>query len=387
MKPCKDIKKIIEFYLKPIFMAYILLVATGTFETQAQTLITEDKPAMDTLRKAVDLLYNFQFEKSEATARKIKPKYGSHPGYLLYSGLLSFWKHFPISAKPIEYKNYIKILNIVISQSENLTKKYPKSPEPDFFNLMANLMLGRHQSEDGEYIKAVNSTRKAYGFIKKGFDIKNIYPEYYFTTGLYNYYRVAFPENHPLYKSFTVFFPDGNKAQGIKELEIASQKSVFSKAESLAFLTMISLRDELNIPQALKFATILHENYPLNWLFSMIYGECLLTSKKPDLAEPIFSKLLMRTESSALLSGYYLKGLYEKQKGNPDAAKWAFQKGLMYGKSKDRLSKGYMGLCYNELGKIANDEGKKDWAKKYFGLALDNCSYKKVKEDAEAAGF
>jgi hypothetical protein len=132
---------------------------------------------------------------------------------------------------------------------------------------------------------------------------------------------------------------------------------------------------------------MLRENYPSNWLFSILYAECLLESKKPDLAEPIVAKLMMRNESAALLSGYYLKGLNEIQKGNIDAGKWSFQKALAYGKTKDRLTKGFVGLCYGELGKIAREEGKSDWTKKYFKRALDNCSFKKVKQDAKAAGF
>jgi hypothetical protein len=358
-----------------------------SYGSNAQVLILDDKAALDSMKKGVDLVYNFQFEKADQTVKKLKPKYGNHPSFLLFYSIFNFYKNFPIGSKPKEYSSYIKSLNDVILQSEKLKKKHPKSPEPDFYNMMGNLMLARHQSEDGEYIKAVNSTRKAYGFIKKGFDLKKVNSEFYFSTGLYNYYRIAFPENHPIYKSFTVFFPIGDKVLGLKDLEIAIQKSLFSKAEAMVFSTLIYLRDEYNIPQSLKYATMLRENYPSNWLFSILYAECLLESKKSDLAEPIIAKLLMRNESAALLSGYYLRGLDEIQKGNIDAAKWSFQKALAYGKSKDRLTKGFVGLCYGELGKIARDEGKLDWTKKYFKQALDNCSFKKVKQDAKASGF
>ena len=370
-----------------IILLGIILNLGLTVNADAQTLMLEDKPALDSIKKSVDLVYNFQFEKAEATIKKLKPKYGNHPAYHLFFCIMNFWKLFPIGAKPKEYQNYIKSLNYVISLSEKLKDKYPKSPEPEFYNMMANLILARHQSEEGEYIKAVNATRKGYGFIKKGFEWKTTYPEFYLSTGLYNYYRIAFPENHPLYKSFTVFFPDGNKAQGIKELEIASTKSLFAKVEALVFLSMIFMRDEYNIPQAIKYATVLHETYPSNWMFSVVYAECLLELKKPELTEPIINALLGRQEVAALLGGYYLKGLYEKTQGNVEAAKWSFQKAIMYGKTKDRLTKGYLGLSFNELAKIAKEEGKRDWTKKYFRQALDNCSFKKVKMDAKAAGF
>ncbi len=352
-----------------------------SFASFGQALLMDDKPAMDSMAKAVNLVYNFQFDKAGHCLLKYKTKYPNHPAFTLFNCISHFWKSFPIGSKPKEYSAYIRNLNLVISQGEKLAEKHPKSPEPGFFIMMANLILARHHSEEGEYIKAVNETRRAYAYIKKGFEMKSVYPEYYFSTGLYNYYRVAFPENHPLYNSFTVFFPEGNKASGLKDLETATQKSIFSKAESYIFLCMIHMRDQYNIPASLKYSSSLHENYPGNWMFSIVHAECLLESQKAEQAEPIIGRLLGRNENAALLAGYYLKGLHERISGNIDGAKWAFQKALLSGTGKDRLTKGYIGLTYNELAKIAQEEGRMDFAKKYARLALENCSFKKVKEN------
>lgn len=359
----------------------ILIFLGCSLTSPGQTLLMDDKPAMDSMTRAVNLVYNFQFDKASHCLVKYKNKYTNHPAFTLFNSISHFWRSFPIGSKPKEYSTYIRNLNLVISQGEKLAEKYPKSPEPGFFIMMANLILARHHSEEGEYIKAVNETRRAYAFIKKGFELKSAYPEYYFSTGLYNYYRVAFPENHPVYNSFTVFFPEGNKASGLKDLESATQKSIFSKAESYTFLCMIYMRDQFNIPASLKYSTALHENYPENWIFSIVHAECLLESQNKEQAESIISRLLGRNEPFALLAGYYLKGLHERMIGNTDGAKWAFQKALMSATAKDRLSKGYVGLTYNEMAKIAQEEGQLEFAKKYARQALDNCSFKKVKEN------
>lgn len=366
--------------LAPIFLMGFPSAVTS------QSLILNDKLAIDSLKKGIEYIYNFQFEKSDVAVKRVKQKYPGHPALLLYQSVQDFWQYFPINGSK-RFAAYQRNLTSCIAEAEKMAIKFPKQPEVEFFNMMANLLLARHLSEDGEYIKAVNHTRKAYTFIKRGFEYKNQYAEFYFSTGLYNYYREAFPENHPLYKPFTIFFPGGNKSLGLKELEIASQKALFARPEALGFLTGIYLRDEYNLPLATKYATQLYESYPDNWLYSVLFGECMAENKKPDLAETISDRLLGRNESCALLGGYYIKGLVERQRGNVDAAKWAFQKALQYGKTKDRLTRGYVGLCYNELGKIARSEGKLDWAKKYFGLALENCSFKKVKQDAKANGF
>ena len=365
----------------------LLAILLNVSSAGAQGLLLDDKPALDSVKASVQYLYNFQFDRSVKSLTRYKTKYASHPGFLLLSCIRNYWKYFPIGARSKEFEAYKKDLNQVVRLSEAMMKKYPKSPEPGYYFMTANLMLARHHSEEGEYITAVNETRKAYPLIKKGFSLKSSFPDFYFTTGLYNYYRVAFPENHPLYSAFTVFFPDGNKEQGLKELAVACDKSYFSSAEARVFLCSISLRDYYDVPKAMEHAAVLHKLYPNNWVFSILYGECLLEAGKKEEAGPVIRNLLGRSENGALLSGYYLQGFQERLSGQKDAAKWNWQKALMYGKSTDRLTKGQVGLTYNELAKLAVEEGNRDLAKKYFRLAGENCTYKKVKQDASKAGF
>lgn len=339
------------------------------------------------MRKAVDFMYNFQFERAEVCLKRFRPRHNTHPGFMLYDALHSYWKFFPISHQPKEYPTFMSSLDQIISAGEKMKSKNPKSPEPDFYQLMGNLLLARHHAEEGEYIRAVNETRKAYGFIKKGFEFQKNYPDFYLTTGLFNYYRVVYPENHPSYKPFTIFFPGGNKSLGIKELELSAQKSLFCKGEALMFLSLIYLRDEFNLPMALRYSTQLHQSFPGNWVYDILHAEILLENKRIDAAEHLVSKTLMRPEAVAQMAGYYLKGLSEVSANKPEAAKWAFQKALQHVKGKDKLTQSYKGLCLSELGKIANAEGKKDWMKKYFKQALEVCSFKKVKQDAKNSGY
>jgi hypothetical protein len=350
-------------------------------------LLLEDKEAADSMRHAIDYLYNFQFDLASRSASGLRQRYGRHPASMLFQCMFSYWKNFPIETRPKEFDAYMKNLDAVVIAGENLEKKHPGSPEPPYYVMTALLLLARHQSEQGEYIKAVNSTRKAYSYIKKGFEWKVKVPEFYFSTGLYNYYRVAFPESHPVYAPFTVFFPDGDKENGLRDLEISSQKSLFSRAEALGFLASINLRDELNFPKALQFARQLSEKHSSNWIYTILYVECLLENRKTAQAAELIPGLLGRTEPMALQAGYYLKGLMEILKGNSEGARWALQKSLLYLKNKDRFSKGYASLAYNELAKLSAGEGRRNDAEKYFRQAEKNSSFRKVQTDKKAAGF
>lgn len=366
-----------------LLACFLLCLSSGS---RAQ-LLMEDKDASDSMRHAIDHLYNFQFDRATRSMSGIRQRYSRHPSFMLFQCMFSYWKNFPIETRPKEFEAYLKNLGAVISAGESLEKKHPDSPEPSYYVMTALLLLARHQSDQGEYIKAVNSTRKAYGYIKRGFEWKARVPEFYFSTGLYNYYRVAFPESHPVYAPFTVFFPEGDKENGLRDLEISSQKALFSRAEALGFLTSINLREELNFPRALQFARQLSDKHPANWIYTIVLAECLLENRKTAQAAELIPGILGRSEPMALQAGYYLKGLMESLKGNSDGARWAFQKSLLYLKDNDRNSKGYASLAYNELAKLSAGEGRRDAAEKYFRQAEKNSSFRKVKSDKKAAGF
>lgn len=371
----------------PILCLFWITLMCATVSTAAaQVSLMEDKPALDSVKASLQHIYNFKFEQSVRCLLRFKTKYANHPGFRLVNCIRSYWKNYPISGKSVEYEAYKKELGQVIKLSEAVLRRQPKNPEAGYFYMMANLMLARHHSEEGVYISAVGETRKAFPYIRRGFKQKTSFPDYYFSTGLYNYYRVVFPENHPVYMPFTSFFPGGNKEAGLKDLATASHKGTFTAAEARLFLCNIALRDQYDVAGALEHATVLHQTYPDNWVFSILYAESLCEAGKMEDAEKIIRSLLGRQESGALLSGHYLQGLTEKKAGKADAAKWSWNKAIMYGNSSDRMTKGYLGLSYNELAKLALEEGNKELSRKYFRMASENCSYKKVKMDARAAG-
>jgi hypothetical protein len=375
--------------LKSVFSFIIstFLLGSFSFRAQAQELLLENKPLLDSIKISVQALYNFRFDRSVECLSKFQKSHGNHPGLRLLACIRNYWKFLPIGSRPAEYQNYKNELTRVIRDSETMMKKYPKSPEPSYFFMTANLMLARHHSEDGEYLSAVNEARKAFPYIKEGFSLKTSFLDYYFSTGLYNYYREAFPENHNLYKPFTFFFPEGNKEQGLKELSIAASKSIFSAAEARVFLCNIILRDYYDVPKALEHSTVLHRLFPNNWVFTILYAETLAESGKFAEAEKLTKMLLGRTENAAQLAGHYIQGFIDKKNGRIESAKWNFLKALSFGKSNDRLTKGHIGLTYNELAKLSLAAGNKGKAEEYFDLAQENCSYKKVINDRKSAGF
>ena len=50
-------------------------------------------------------------------------------------------------------------------------------------------MQAKQKFDDNHLISASMNIYNAYGLMKEGFTLQNKFPEFYFTTGLYKYYR------------------------------------------------------------------------------------------------------------------------------------------------------------------------------------------------------
>ncbi len=71
-----------------------------------------------------------------------------------------------------------------------------------------------------------------YQCIRHSFDPTSHYSDFYFFTGVYNYYRQANSDAHPVYKTLAFLFPGGSRVKGLSDLQIVAKNSIFLKAEA-----------------------------------------------------------------------------------------------------------------------------------------------------------
>jgi len=356
-------------------------------QPQPSRRLIDDKPSLDTMAKAVQLLYNGKFDKAEQTAFSIRKKYENHPSFTLFSGVLRYWRYMPVQNSTKELEAYRLLLFRTASLSEDLLKKNDRNPEAIFFNMLAYLMLARLHAETGEYIKAVNDARKAYVQLKKGMELKEKYPEFYFSTGLFHYYREFYPEAHPIYKSFAFFFESGNKKQGLAEMEVASNRSVFCKAEALTFLTYINLRYEDNIKEALRISKRLSDAYPDNKVYKLLRTEALLEGQKYEEAEDLIAELLTQNSTFLFAPAMAFHGiLHEKHYKKNELAKGFYLKSLQLAKPSRKSEEAFSSACYVGLGRIYKAENNMERARFYYKKAAESSIEKHKKEAKKFLG-
>ncbi|NPA67811.1 MAG: tetratricopeptide repeat protein [Chlorobi bacterium] len=102
-------------------------------------------------------------------------------------------------------------------------------------------------------------------------------------SGMYKYYVETAKEDHPVIYPVLIFYPSGNKAEGLKLLkECTHSEDKTTAARSTIMLAMIYYRDEKNINTSKYYFNKILSKYPDNMVWQTEYYKAL---KKYDMKE------------------------------------------------------------------------------------------------------
>lgn len=362
---------------------YFLLIFLIFFNLSGNCQFLEDKLAKTTTIKGLDFLYNQQFVEAEETFAKIKKDYSKHPVSFLLSAIQLQWQFLPIDKNPIALKKYIEELQKCIAASKALHKIPEYKKESTFFLLAAHGFIALTYNYNRNYLEAATEAKKAYSYFIEGKKYKIENPEFMFASGLYNYYRVQYPENHPITKPIVLFFENGNKNQGLLDLDNAVKLSIFSRTEAALYLTNINIKYESNFKNALRFSEGLSSKYPNNIIFKIKYIECLLLNSQYETAEKINESLIQRKDAVSNIS--YLvfdANAQEHLHKNKVKALSQYAKALQL-TSDDRYTKEYHGMAFLGMARIFSQQNEISKAKIFYKNCLEVSEYEWVVQAAK----
>ncbi len=126
-----------------------------------------------------------------------------------------------------------------------------------------------------------------------------------------------------------IFFPSGNKEEGLKQLRNTAFNGKYAKYEARYFLMTIYYRYESNPWQAEEFAKILLDDFPDNPTFQRWLGRIYVRQGKMQLADSLFKDVLRKAEENfygynfpvALREANYYVGYNYKLNNELDSAK------------------------------------------------------------------
>jgi tetratricopeptide (TPR) repeat protein len=363
----------------------ILLFLLFSFQIpplKAQLL--NDPVTLKNVQNSLDKIYNYEFDEADVIMDQIEKKYPNHPVSYILDSFVLFWRHMPIKDNPAKSKEYIHKLDQCL---DAINKKYGKNsldPEAVFYTMVARGYMAMIYNYRGEMVSAAGEGKKAYNAFLEGLKLINKNPEFYFTSGMYNYYVEVYPEEHPIVKPLLVFFKNGDKALGLKQMDNATKVGTITKAEACFYISHVYLKYEMRPEKAVVYMDKLVDMYPRNPLFLMKNIESLVLAGKYEQAKKEIIGL------RKINSGFYpvawrtFQGLLDEKADRNDAD--AQKEYLLALKTPhdDQYTKEYHALAYAGLARISARAGNKSKAKDYYKKCLSKAEYRSVINEAKS---
>lgn len=350
----------------------------------ARAQVLADPTFQQTVQKTLDNIYNFEFAEADAQIRQIRAGYPQHPiGPILQATKLEL-QYLPLTDNRNATAQFVQAANQGLELSKRLLSKNETDPEGVFFALTAHSYLSSLYNNQGETVKAVTESKKSYSYLKDGFKLMDRNPDFFFTTGLYNYYVERYPMDHPIVRPFMIFFDDGNMAQGLKQMDVAAKRGLFMRAGANYYLAHILLKHEMQPGRAVPYTKYLADKYPNNPLFEMINAEALLLAGRYAEARPYVQRLEPMNHKLVPLAAYTFDGmLAELADGNDKAATESYQTALKL-PYNEPYTREYHAIAYVGLARIAARAKDSNRAKHYYKKALAIAQYKSIIREAKA---
>ena len=366
--------------LKFLFIAQFSLFIVHSSKAQ----ILNDAATRQLISQGLDNMYSYDFKESAEIFQKIKVKYPQHPVFYTLMAIQTELMYFPLKDYPAQQKTYLAYLNQSRVLAEAMLDKNEDDIEASFFELATLGYLAAYNADNQEFMKAVGVAKKAYSHLKKGLALTDKQPEFLYSSGIYNYYRVEYPETHPMIKSVIWMFADGNKKLGLQQLDLATRKTIFVKNEATFYAGYVFTKYESAFAKALTYNNILIEKHPNNLLYQMQRTEFLTAVGRYDEAEDFADKILKQKGLMFQCAGNIFKGLIaEKGKKDDKIAEVFLLKGVKL-PFDERFTKDYHALAYMGLARIAKRAGETDKMKEYAKKASKMAEYKSTLAEAKA---
>jgi tetratricopeptide (TPR) repeat protein len=342
----------------------------------------ENEEYKELVAASADYIYNQDKERAYRAIEKTASLLPDHPIVPMMKAVFLLWQEMPMKTTDQSFIKFEATLREVIEKANALDDQYYE--EKIFFEMGARALLAEHYADEGSYLKAMGEARRVYGYVKEGFDLVDENPEFLLTTGLYNYFRVAYPDKYPVYKSFVWLFRDGDKALGLKQLHRATKETSISRAEAYLYLSYIYLRYENDKLKAYEVLNELYNAFPNNRYFQVKYVEALLINGYYKKSKPLIDQLLENKKPYYHASALVFQGIYlEEGLGDKISALTSYN--LALEKIEELRGHGthYVSQAYLGAGRIYLEFGNDSRAKEYFQTAIDIAETNWVKDEAQ----
>lgn len=340
---------------KYISTAILSLILTVTILPQDQNTIID---------QGIKDVYSLNFPAAETKFRSLLRDNPKNPAGLFYLAMIDWWKILVDLEDQSKDDLFFKKLDDVIYVCDEILDEDPNNFDALFFKGGAIGFRGRLRSLRESWLKAADDGREALPIVNKVLKLQPKNADILLGTGIYSYYMSVIPDEYPAVKPLLIFFPSGDKAQGLKDLQRVAEKGRFAKYEAMYFLMTLYQEFERDAQSSEKYAKMLTELFPENPVFLKWRGRAAVMRGDYPLIKDIYTKLYAGAGAGKFgfsqklkrETTYYL-GFYYKALGQWDSSKTFLTEAVELSKKIDRSDPSgywvnsllYLGMAYDKL--------------------------------------
>lgn len=324
-------------------------------------------------------IYNIDFENARSTFSILQKEYPEHPAGKFFDAMILWW-HIMLDLENEDYDDeFIDKIEDVIDYCEDILDADPDNVDAMFFMGGSLGFRGRLYSVRKSWLNAALDGKDAMPLVYKAYELDPSNKDIQLGFGIYNYYADVIPKKYSFLQPFMVFFPQGDKEKGLKQLEDAAVNGKYAMIESRYFLLTLYYSFEENITKAMEYAKGLVDDFPNNPTFQKYYGRIFVKRGNYNTASGIFRDIYNKSMKNVpgynskvrREASYYIANNF-KIKNIPDSAVVYFRECEKLSRVLDEDEESgflinsvlYLGMLYDQLG-----ERKK--AIKYYNEVLD----------------
>ena len=331
------------------------------------------------VRQTLQAIYNSNPAQASGLLTQLDQRTAGHPAVDLLRAVRLHWQWFPARTDDGLRSQLVALLEKTASDARARLDKRSDDPELMFTYFTAEAMLTRMAYYDHQTLKSVGYAKNAYSYLQKGRAFRQPYPDFYLSSGLYDYYREEYPELHPVYKPLVWLMRSGDKQKGLDQLIVAIRQSLFSQVEATLYLTHILADYENRSPEALPYLAQLAKQYPDNPFFSARYAEVLLNAQRFTPASSLIDSLLLNPQLIYKQIGMLLKARLRLGQGATAEADALAQK-LLQTPPRDEA---YQAWAYTVRARAALASGQTKQARVFYKKVLDLAEFPILSAEAK----
>lgn len=368
------------FSIKTIFFTTFLFAC---LQSVAQDSYIDSDQLKRLIFKAEKYVYNLEYDSAEVVINKIESSIPDSPLPDLLYAMNRMWQSMP-DAYPDDFDEIISYMDKALDKSKKLMKKERNNAEAAFFTLVCHGLKAQYYNDRGSPFKALGEAQNAYDFVFIGMKLQEEFPEFYFTSGLYNYYREKYPEVYPVYKPLVWIFKKGDKELGLEQIQYSIDHAPFSSIEASHYLAFIYLRYELLPDRAYEILSALIKEYPNNPYFRSLYLETLYVINRIGEGRGSIQLLSESKNKFFIACGMAYDAFYDEKVNNDDQSAESKYKQCLKLSENIEASTGHMqSICFAGLGRIYDRNGDQELARDYFKKASKDALQPAIKNESE----